>query len=215
MLATYTFNSEYQPQATPHLPSLRLLEGGKFGPGEYAPALIREEGQLRLRFFRWGLQARWDQAGPRQAPLHCAPAEQLWRQPAYQRPIRQQRCLIPADGYYASPAGLPHPQTYKIARPDGQTFCFAGIYDVYPQADGSLLHAFAIITTPAPAAFRPFGLQMPLLLSRRDEQVWTHPQTPVRRIEELTFSPANHLLRAYPLHELQLTPQEAFEQVAA
>lgn len=39
MLASYTFNSQYRPlQEQDRLwPSLRLLEGGKFSPHQFAP----------------------------------------------------------------------------------------------------------------------------------------------------------------------------------
>ncbi|RMG59438.1 MAG: hypothetical protein D6722_22305 [Bacteroidetes bacterium] len=213
MLAAYTFNTEYRPELTPHRPSLRLLEGGRFQPGDYAPVLVEEQGSLRLRFFRWGLQPRWDQPARRMPHLGFAPAEQLFQQPAYQRPVRQQRCLIPVDGYYARLGGKG--QAYKVARPDGQTFCLGGIFDTYQQADGSLLQAFALVTAPAPAALRPLGLQMPLVLTAAQETSWIQSNAPLPQIQHLSFHPAHHLLRGYPLHELTLTSKDAFEQVAA
>ncbi|MEM7372676.1 MAG: SOS response-associated peptidase family protein [Bacteroidota bacterium] len=217
MLATYTFNSQYQPTNLNEvrLPALRLLEGGKFHADQFAPVLIKEYEQLRLKFFRWGLIPAWSKPSRPTKGRPYAAADHLFNHTVYQIPVRRQRCLIPADGYYVEAASIPSKQTFKLARPDEATFCFAGIYDSSRQKDGSTLHTFSIVTTPSNGEMTRFGLQMPLVLPKKYEALWLNPNANLRRISDLLYTSANHELSIHPVRELQLHEMERFEQVAA
>ncbi|GAB4417982.1 MAG: SOS response-associated peptidase [Bacteroidia bacterium] len=217
MLSTYTFNTTYRPSAIParHTPSLRLLEGGRFTPGQYAPALVSEYEQTRLKFFSWGLKPAWGQPLRASQSIHLAPARHLFEHPAFRQAAIRQRCLIPADAYYVEEAAaLGHRRISKLARRDGETFCLAGIYDTVRQSDGSLAYAFAIVTVPALDKLRPFGLQMPLVLSPAQEAAWLAPDSAHVTIDQLLAHPANHMLHIFPVEELHIH-QDTIEQVAA
>lgn len=203
MVAAYTFNTSYRPTRPEQhrLPSLRLLEGGRFAPGQFAPVLIEEYQQFRLRFFRWGLTPAWTKAG-RQAEKAFISTDVIWDNPASQLPVRRQRCLIPADGFYLdSPA---RQEALKAGKPNGETFCFAGIYDSWRQKDGSLLHSFAIITTAAPSSVAHLGLQVPLILPRESESDWLLPQTSLNKINQILFASPRQPLSVHPIAMLQL-----------
>ncbi|MEM7658446.1 MAG: SOS response-associated peptidase family protein [Bacteroidota bacterium] len=218
MLSTYTFNSQYTPTnpAESQLPGLRLLEGGKFEPDQYAPVIVREYGQLRCKYFRWGLVPNWTKPGSKEVNGRTyAAADQVFQHMAYQLPIRRQRCLIPADGYYVQKGSKVGMQTYKLVNSSEQTFCFAGIYDTWMQPDGTELHSFAIVSTPAPEQMMNFGLQMPLILPKAHENLWLNPEANWHRIADVLYRPANHLLRIHKVRELQLPEVELISQVAA
>ena len=202
MLASYSFNSDYHPgqQGDAQLPSLRLLEGGKFSPQQFSPVLVKEYGQIRLKFFRWGLVPAWIKQNSQVKARAWAPAEHLFNNPAYHLPIRRQRCLIPADGYY-----LDIPLTddqYKVSPELPRTFCFAGVFDSWQQRDGSLQHSFAIITTPSTADMSRFGLQMPLILPKQAERLWLNPQASMNKIEQLLYPKHHEKMVIHPLTEL-------------
>ena len=217
MLTTYTFNSQYTPDhlSEMRMPGLRLLEGGKFQPNQFTPVLVREYEQLRLKYFRWGLVPAWTKAGKEEKGRIYAAADQLFDHLAYQVPIRRQRCLVPADGYYVEKGSIRGPQTYKLVQPGEATFCFAGIYDTWRQPDGTLLTTFAIVSTPAQPGMMNFGLQMPLILSKEHESLWLNSKANLQRISEVLYQPANDRLHIHPVRELQLNEIEQFEQVAA
>jgi putative SOS response-associated peptidase YedK len=217
MVAAYTFNTQYDPQGAERLPSLRLLEGGKFSGGQFAPVLVQEYQQMRLKYFRWGLVPAFAKAGRGDQGITFAPSDHLFRQPAYMVPIRRQRCLIPADGFYTSHEHRGSGHVFKLSRPEGDTFCFAGIYDTWRQADGSLLETFAIITVPSSQHMNRFGLQMPLILPSNVEGAWLSPYTDLNKIQKLVSLPMGTGLRIHPVQELRLpevAPQHN-EQVAA
>lgn len=205
MLAAYCFNTQYKPISdTPlPLPSLRLLEGGKFEPGQYAPVLVKEYGQIRLKFFQWGLVPAWTKAQRKRQAIYWAPGDQVFTHPAYQVPVRRQRCLIPSDGYYVDrPLGASQEQ-FKFLRPDGDTFCFAGIYDCWQTHDGSLRHTFAIVTAQAPGDLSQYNVQMPLMLNQREEKLWLNPHTNFRALSALLRPKQTPILAVYPVKELQ------------
>jgi putative SOS response-associated peptidase YedK len=213
MVSAYSFNSTYQP-ARPERqgrPSLRLLEGGQFTPGQFAPVLIEECGQMRLRFFRWGLAQGPAKAGRSAEKRFTLPAEGALERPASAEALRRQRCLIPADGIYLHPGGNPA-RTVKLARPDQEAFCLAGLFEAWAAPDGSLEYAFALLTAPAPAALAPLSLAIPLILPRHEEDAWLDPQTTPLKMAQLLASPARMPLQAHPVALLDL---EAAEMLAA
>ncbi|MEO1448756.1 MAG: SOS response-associated peptidase family protein [Bacteroidota bacterium] len=219
MIQAYTFNTQYNPvaQQRTYLPSLRLLEGGRFAPGEFAPVLLQGDEQIRLQFMQWGLIS--GPAGRRVPPsgMLYAPASQAINHPAFRQPFMRQRCLIPTDGFYLSAQHGPREAgTFKVQAGNQPTFCFAGLYDQYVQADGTVRHSFAIMTTPAQGSFRRFNLQMPLILPRWAEQPWLNPTTPMGHVAALLQKPVTQRLDINPVLELALQGEpQTWEQVAA
>ncbi len=204
MLASYSFNTSYQPNSESNtmLPSLRLLEGGKFYHDQFSPVLVQEYSQVRLRFFRWGLIPAWHKVSNSENPLYTTPIQHVLGQTQLQIPARRQRCLIPADGYYIEKMEGSNTQIHKIAQDNLHTFCFAGLYDMWKAGDGTLQYSFTILTKPSTADMRHLNLQMPLILSKRSEALWINPHTNLSLIEKLLHSNNHSPLEIRAVHEL-------------
>ncbi len=218
MLASYTFNTQYQPNQTPNsgLPNLRLLEGGKFHPDEFSPILIHEDDRISLRFFKWGMNPNWPSKIPATRSQRTAPADYLFRHPNFNKSILSRRCLVPADGFYHEQDLGNQQRNYKIAQRNRETFCFAGIYDSWVHRDGSIQHAFSIITTPSNEKMGRFGLQMPLILSRQDERIWINPKANLNKISQILYAPSKTELAIHPVVELREASRFSLpDQVAA
>jgi putative SOS response-associated peptidase YedK len=215
MVAKYSFNSHYRPEqnASQNLPSLRLLEGGIFQPHQFSPVVVQEDAQMRLRFFRWGLQTAWERVDQNRKPRNIVSADQVLQQPEYQLPIRTQRCLVPADGYYLNHQD----RVYKLSHPNEDAFCFAGIYATHRMADGTYQSTFAILSTPAQGKQEKFGLQMPLILPKNLEKAWINHHAPLQNISQILYRPDRTTLNVHPVEELQALPayEELYRQVAA
>lgn len=219
MIQAYTFNTQYNPvaQQRSYLPSLRLLEGGRYLPGEFAPVLLQDDDQIRLQFMQWGLMS--GSAGRRVPPsgMLYAPATQVLDHSAFRIPFKRQRCLIPTDGFYLTAQHGPREAgTFKVQAGEQPTFCFAGVYDQYALADGTMRHSFAIMTAPAQGALRRFSLQMPLILPRWAEQPWLNAETPLGHAAALLQRPVVNRLEIKPVLELALHGEsQSWDQVAA
>ena len=209
MLASYTFNSTYQPpvEQTHSLPRLRLLEGGKFQPGDFAPVVIKQEQSVRLKFFQWN---DFEEKAPESKPYILA--SQAFSKNEYYPLIRQQRCLIPVDAYYVSSGkGL----AYKVSCPELGMFCFAGVYREWKDEEKVLRQSFSIFSTQSCSSLSSFGLLMPLILRRQDERIWLNTHAKLQYISQLLFQPCSLPLAVHPVYNLMETSEAHPKQIAA
>ena len=156
------------------------------------PAIIvvrAEDGARVARPARFGLAVSWDRN-----PVINARAETLWRKPTF-RPLRANRCVIPASAYFEwrqdgpgaqapnpdDPAAFLSPGVFyyggghrrarrrnRIALEDEALMGFAGLFD----AD-----RFVIITCAPAAAIMGVHDRMPVILPPETEDSWLDPDT--------------------------------------
>jgi len=197
MLASYTFNSAYRPIQEEHLslPGLRLLEGGKFQPGDYAPVIIKQGRSLRLKFFQWNLSSP---DAPKREISYISASNALDHKDYYQI-IREQRCLVPVDAYYVKSR---EGQQHKIQLTSEETFCFAGVYRQWKSTEGMVSHTFALLSSQAAPALSQFSLLMPLILRKQDERIWLNAHAHLSYISRLLYQPAIPSLTIAPVYQL-------------
>jgi putative SOS response-associated peptidase YedK len=136
-----------------------------------------ETRERRLDLLRWGLVPHWAK-DPKAVRLSInARAETLATTPMFRDAFARRHCLVPADAFYEwqvvegakPPAGkLP----WAIARADGQPLVFAGLWEGWRGADGSVIRSFTIVTTEANAELRPLHERMPVVLEPADWPLW-------------------------------------------
>jgi putative SOS response-associated peptidase YedK len=117
--------------------------------------------------------------------------------PSFKRPLRFQRCIIPASAFFEW-RGTPGAKVKnRIARADGEFFGFAGLYETWrEQAGGGELTTCTIITTQPNKIVAPIHDRMPVILLPEDEDTWLDPD--LREPEAVVG-----LLRPYPAKLLQ------------
>jgi putative SOS response-associated peptidase YedK len=125
-----------------------------------------------LDLLRWGLVPHWakDPKSGRQ-PIN-ARAETLAGTPMFRDALPRRRCLVPADVFYEWQATEAGKQPYAIARTDGQPMAFAGLWEGWRGADGTVLRTFTIVTTDANPVLRPLHERMPVILEAADWPTW-------------------------------------------
>jgi len=119
--------------------------------------------------------------------------------PSYRRPIRESRCLVPAD-YFIVPNDEGEP--YLLFSNASKIFALAGIYDSwkeeYHQED--FYRGFSLLTTPSGEEFRNVGInRLPLILSERVYKRWLNPDTPLAEITRLLEITGEKNLNGYPV----------------
>ena len=217
MLASYTFNTTYRPaqQGWKQFHNLRLLEGGQFEPNQYSPDLVWEYQQARLKYFQWGMVSAWVKKGEEKKGKKFAPIEMAFSHPQFQLPLRRNRCLIPADGYYVElgkkNGGM---EKYKLSSPQGDGFCFAGIYDTWKRADGSLLYSFAVLTQPNKGQAY-MHIRKPLILPKNIEAAWLNPYTDMNKVQKILQLPSGIRMNVQRVHELKLQEKQNWDHAAA
>ncbi|TAN37787.1 MAG: SOS response-associated peptidase [Verrucomicrobia bacterium] len=149
-------------------------------PSQVAPVITAEH---KLEAMRWGLRPTWEPESGRSVLLINARAETLAQKPTFHQLLAQQRCFIPANGFFEwekLPGGRKRPVCYRL-RQHG-LFAFAGLWDQQRDDAGNVVHAFTIITTAANEAVRVIHDRMPVILTPETEAAWLKP---AQTIEDL------------------------------
>jgi putative SOS response-associated peptidase YedK len=104
-----------------------------------------------------------------------ARAETVAVKPSFRSAFRKCRCLIVADGFFEwkkdGKQKTPFYITMKSARPVG----FAGLYEKWISPKGEEISSCTIITTQANSMLRPIHDRMPVIVGKKDENLWLDP----------------------------------------
>jgi putative SOS response-associated peptidase YedK len=164
-------------------------------------AVIPNDGQHKLDFYKWGLVPSWSKDVKIGYRLINARAETLGEKPAFRSAYKYRRCLIPADGFYewleieGSKKKLP----IYIQMKDKRPFAFAGLWEEWHAPDGSELRSATIITTEPNKLVAKIHTRMPVILLPEAYELWLAPGD--KKPAEL-----QHLLQPYPADEMTQYP---------
>ena len=150
-----------------------------------------------LSSMRWGLIPAWAKDPRIGNKMINARAEGIAEKPSFKRPLRSQRCLIPASAFFEW-KGTPGAKVkYRIGRKDGELFGFAGLYDTWKSPDGESVSTCTIITTTPNGVMAPIHNRMPVILQPDDEELWLNPDiTEIEALEPLLHPYPDELLDA-------------------
>jgi putative SOS response-associated peptidase YedK len=174
-------------------------------PTDPVPVVRAVEGRREGLLMRWGLVPYFSRGIPPKYSTINATVEKLATNPSWRGPWqRQQRCLMPATGFYEwhlYPDGRKQPFFIQLA--DQELFCFAGLWDSSRRDDGTRILSCALITLPGNELMRnlhntgahPF--RMPAVLARTDVARWL--QASADEARSLLKPYAAELMSAYPV----------------
>ena len=137
---------------------------------------VTDHGRGReVEIMRWGLIPTWANADKLPRNTFNARDDRLLESAMWRGSLRHKRCVIPADGFFewrkSGKTSIPH----FIHPPDGRTWGFAGLYDVWNSPDGGSITSCAIITTRANEALSEIDNRMPAILDEESEDAWLDP----------------------------------------
>jgi putative SOS response-associated peptidase YedK len=144
-------------------------------PQQTVLAVVQREESYVATPMRWGLVPFWAKDDAIGNQLINARAETLADKPSFKRPLKCQRCLVVADGFYEWRKADGRKVPIFIHRKDDQPFGFAGLYDTWQAPDGQPLTTCTIITTTPNALLRPIHERMPVILPRDAQSLWLDP----------------------------------------
>lgn len=165
-------------------------------PSQEVPVVRRtEDGENEILLMRWGLIPSWAREPRLNRPIINARSETLTEKPMFRRLVRQQRCLVPATGFFEW-------KTTDVKRPffvhlrDSRVFAFAGLYDTWRDPLGSAQMTFTIVTTEPNALVKELHSRMPAILKREDEERWLIAGS-------LSAQELKRILSPYPSEEME------------
>jgi putative SOS response-associated peptidase YedK len=176
---------------------LALLPRYNVAPSQSLPVVVRNSPN-RLVEMQWGLIPSWSKEPRAQFSTINARAETISKSPVFRGPFKSRRCLVPASGFYEWQRTSNGKQPFCIRLKDDDLFAFAGLYDIWHDANGNELYSYTVITTAPNELVAPIHNRMPVILRRDDEEAWLDKQTQSARLMSL--------LVAYPAEEMEAYP---------
>lgn len=141
-------------------------------PTQLLPVIMHTSPQGVSTFY-WGNLPKWSKNKALSEKIINIHAESIPEKSTLKRGIMKNRCLIPADGFYAwKKLGKKTTVPYRFVVKDNELFSFAGIWEEFEDEDGNELHTFSIITTLANDLVGSVQERMPAILDPSSEKIW-------------------------------------------
>jgi putative SOS response-associated peptidase YedK len=151
-------------------------------PTDSVLAVRMRDGERHAQMLRWGLVPYFAKAIDALPLMINARVESVATNAAFRDPLRERRCLIPADGFYEWQAAGPLAKRkvpHWIGLKSGEPFAMAGLWSRWRPKDelggGEPLYSCTILTAPANETVRALHDRMPLILPREAEARWLDP----------------------------------------
>lgn len=168
-------------------------------PMQQAAMIWAPEGQREAVQARWSLLPKWVKDPlDFKASMFNARAETLLEKASFKRPLKSQRCLIPASGFYEWKKVGSEKQPYYIHAKDDAPLAFAGLWDHW-EKDGRSVLSFTIITTTPNELMSSLHDRMPAILEPDAFSEWLDPQIDGPELLELLKPASDDLLEAHPV----------------
>jgi putative SOS response-associated peptidase YedK len=196
-----------------------LLPSYNVAPGATMPVVLRNSPN-RVELMKWGLIPFWAKDPKNSYKTINARAETVATSPVFREALKRRRCLVPASGFYEWQQTERGKLPYFIHLKDIELFAFAGLYDVWQDAEGNELHTYTIITTTPNDLVQPIHNRMPVILHPDDEAMWIDPKMNDTAALRALLQPfPNALMEAYPVsravNTAAIDTPALFEPVAA
>lgn len=204
-----SFDERFQIEHRQH----ELLPSYNVAPGALMPVVVRNSPN-NVAIMKWGLIPFWAQDPKIGYRTINARAETVATAPSFRHSLRKKRCLVPANGFYEWRATEHGKVPYYIRLKEADLFAFAGLYDVWKDAEGNELPTYTIITTASNNLIAPIHHRMPVILQRRDEDLWldTSVTDPAPLLAVLKPYPAE-AMEAYPVSKAVNNPANDGEEL--
>ena len=168
---------------------------------------VLNDGRRETSATRWGLVPSWARDPALGSRMINARLETVAEKPSFKRPFARQRCIIMASGFYEWKKSEGKKIPFFIRRSDGAPIAFAGLFDRWRAADGTVLVTSTIITTAANSAIMPVHERMPLMMLPVNIDAWLNPgDAPAEELMKLLDTIDAGKLETVPVSTLVNSP---------
>lgn len=144
-------------------------------PSQDLPVITETGEGRRLELMHWGFLPVWAKDTKIGYKLINARSESVFDKPMWKRAITNQRCLVPATGFYEWKKLGDGKQLYYIRPHNQPVFAFAGLWSSWRNPEGKTIHSYTILTTSPNKDMEAIHDRMPVILHKDDESDWLNP----------------------------------------
>jgi len=144
----------------------------------------------RSHAYRWGLVPPWSADLSIGSRMINARAETVFEKASFRHPIRHQRCIIPASGFYEWQKTASGKDPLLFTDPDREPLPLAGLWSTWNGPDHTEVHTTSILTTQANEDLLQIHNRMPVFLDWSAVDTWLDPTCTERNILAPLLGPA-------------------------
>lgn len=189
-----------------------LMPHYNIAPGMHVP-VITKNSPKKIELMRWGLIPFWSKDPKMGYKMINARAEGIESKPSFRKPLRSQRCLIPTSGFYEWKHMGEEKIPYYIKLKNEDIFAFAGLYDIWNDAEGYPIKSFTIITTSPNKLMEAIHNRMPVILLEDFEDKWLDPETDLKEILDMLTPFDENKMEAFPISKLVNNPRNDTKEI--
>ncbi len=157
-------------------------------PGQTMPVIANFD-RRKVFMMTWGYVPNWAK-NENKIKLINTRADSLLQKPSFKNAFQNQRCIVPASGFYEWQKGSSKKTPFYFSIKDQNMFSFAGIFND---------DTYSIITTDADNAVSPIHDRMPVILKPEDESTWLDNNFNVSLLLPLLKPFLSSKVKAYPV----------------
>ncbi len=141
----------------------------------------------------WGFVPQWSARVDK--PIYHAAGAAIPRNWMLSVAIRNWRCIVPATSLVSLREVDGVMMRYQLSRTGGGLMLLGAIFEPYPHHAGSKAPTVALITTAPNRMLAPHGLQVPLLLNRKQIMPWLRSRTNIDLVKSFIRPPGENSLK--------------------
>jgi len=187
-------------------PNLEALEPRyNIAPSSTVPVIRYQQNQRVMEALKWGLVPSWAKDPSIGFKLANARADSVAEKLSFRTAFKNQRCLVPVDGFYEWNQTTKPKQPHYFFMKNGEPFFLAGLWEFWSEkyGKGGSLTTFTLITTEANAVLSPIHDRMPVILDPENFETWLDPNN--HDVEGL-----KKLLKPYDASRMSTHPVSTF-----
>lgn len=143
-------------------------------PTGSAPVVLLKNGSPELERMKWGFISKnaKDTNSVFRYKTHVVRSEVIFSKTTWEKAVRHQRCLVPANGFYEWHAKENGKVPYFIQLRNRPLFAMAGVYSSWIDPEGKEWGTYSVITIDSHSPTLHAKVVRPIILDEADEAKW-------------------------------------------
>lgn len=178
IIKEYNVDQSNWPDSEKYSPSYNIA------PTDENP-ILRFKDERYIQFMQWGLIPFWADDMAIGQKMINARSETLQKKRTYKPLLKNQRCVVIADGFYEWKGKKGNKQPYYFFKPEHRLISFAGLWSHWESNQNKVVNSYTIITTPASQSVEKIHDRMPAILEQDKIDSWLDSGNTVEKALEL------------------------------